>query len=751
MKLVQRFAHLSLLGCTGFALVACSGGTNTVTPTTATTPAATISSIDITGPTANHSLSLPVGNKTSLAVTASYSDNSTQADTGVTYALANVSPAGSITISGAQITAVAAGSATVIATDTASGKVSSAYTVTSTAPAVTLTSIAITTPASGPLNLTSGSTSTLVTSSTNSLSAVAVDSAVSYALSNVSPAGCVTVSGSTITAVAAGSATVIATDTGTGLVSAPLTVSVMAAPVISIAITTPATSPLALTVGQTSTLAVTATHSGGATASDTAVTYALSNVSPAGAVTASGSTLTAAAVGTAKVTATDTGTGLTSAPVTINVTAAPATAAVFQNNYASGVAFTGFDGANSTPVMTVDSSTTNPANSLTASLKIVVPSSNPDNYVGGILLAATPQNLSAFNALTFWAKTNGPTTTTFKVGIGQDGSATTTAYQAEVIGFSITSAWKKFVVPLPNPSKFAANSGLFYFADGDNNYTVWLNDIQYETLSPAPVASSAVGNFPSVSVPAGSTSTALSSPNGSAPNTIGFSGLPSGFENNVGWGWYTLTSSNPAAATVSNTGLITGVAAGTSTITATMGSIAVSGSTSVTVTAAAPPPSGPTAPTAAAAAPANPVLFSILTNSGSDIAGTDFFPNWGQATQYSATPVAGVETAGYTVLNYEGIQFASNLNVSTASHIHIDVWTPNVTSLGFDLISPGPAQFQSVNSLSVATVATAGWNSIDLPLSTFTGVDLTNLIQLSFTALAPTSGGTIYVQNIYFW
>lgn len=749
MKLVQRFAQLSLLGYTGFALVACGNGTNTVTPTTA--PAATISSIAITGPTAKNSLSIPVSNKTSLTVTASYSDNSTQTDTDVTYTLSNVNPAGSITISGAQITAVAVGSATVIATDTASGKVSAAYTVTATAPAVTLTSIAITTPASGPLNLTSGSTSTLVTSSTNSLSAVAVDSAVTYALSSVSPAGCVTLAGSTITAVAAGSATVIATDTGTGLVSAPLTVSVMAAPVISIAITTPASGPLALTVGQNSPLAVTATHTGGATASDTAVTYALSNVSPAGAVTVSGSTLTAAAVGSAKVTATDTGTGLTSAPVTINVTAAPATAAVFQNNYASGVAFTGFDGANSTPVMTVDTSTTNPANSLTASLKIAVPASNVDGYVGGMMLAAAPQNLSAFNALTFWAKTSGPTTTSFKVGIGQDGSATTTAYQAEVIGFSLTSSWKKFVVPLPNPSKFSANSGLFYFADGTNNYTVWLNDIQYEALSPAPVASSAVGNFPSVSVPAGSTSTALSSPNGSAPNTIGFSGLPSGFENNVGWGWYTLTSSNTAAATVSNTGLITGVATGTSTITAAMGSINVSGSTSVTVTAATPPPSGPTTPTAAASAPANTVKFSILTNSGADIAGTDFHPNWGQSTQYSATPVAGVETAGYTALNYEGIQFASNLDVSSASHVHIDVWTPNVSSLGFDLISPGPVQFQSTNALSLATVATAGWNSIDIPLSTFTGVDLTNLIQLSFTALTPNSGGTIYVQNIYFW
>ena len=745
MNLLQRLSYLGLITYTGLALVACGGGTNTVTPVVPATPA-TLTSIAITTPTTTNTLSMPVGDMTTLAVTATYSDNSTKADTGVTYALSNVSPAGSVTISGAQVTAVAAGTATVTATDTASGKLSPAYVITVTPPAVTLTSIAITTPASSPLSLTVGSTSTLVTSSTNSANVVAVDTGVTYTLSSVSPAGSVTISGATVHAVAAGSATVTAKDTATGLTSAPLSVTVIASPVVSIAITTPATSPLALTVGQQSTLAVTSTHANNATGTDTAVTYALSGVSPAGAVTISGATVTAVAIGTATVTATDTGTGHTSAPLTINVTAAPATAAVFQNNYATGVTALGFD-ANSLPVMTVDSTTTNPANSLTASLKIAVPSSSIDNYVGGMLIAATPQNLSSFNALTFWAKTSGPTTTTFKVGIGQDGSATDTAYQAEVIGFSITSSWKKFIVPLPDPAKFSANSGLFYFADGDNNYTVWLNDIQYETLSAAPVASSATGNFPSVTVAVGGTSTALSSPNGSAPNTVGFSTLPDGFENNVGWGWYTLTPSN-SDVTVSNTGLITGVTAGTGTIGATLGSITVTGSSPYTVTAA---PTGPTAPTVAAAAPAHTVVISVLTNSAADLAGTNFYPNWGQATQYASPTIGGTETAAYTLLNYEGIALAANTDVSAATHVHFDVWTPNVTSLGFDLISPGPNQFMSTNSLTLATVATGGWNSVDIPLSSFTGVDLTNVFQLSFTALTPGSGGTIYVQNIYFW
>lgn len=745
MKLFQSLSQLGFVALTGLGLVACSGGTNTVTPNV---PVATVSSIAITTPTTNNALSMQAGHQTTLGVTASYSDGTSKTDTAVTYGLSNVSPAGAVTLNGAQVSAIAPGSATVVATDTATNKQSAPYVITVTPPAVTLTSIAITTPAAGPLNLAYGSTATLVTSSTNSANVVAVDNAVTYTLSNVSPSGCITVAGATLTGVCSGSATVVANDSAAGLTSAPLTVNVLAAPVSTIAITTPASGPLSLTVGQTSTLAVTSTHSDGSTGIDTNVTYALSNVAPAGAVTVSGATITAVAPGTAQVIATDTGTGFTSPALTINVNAPAVTSAVFQNNYASGVTFLGFDGANSTPVMSVDSSTTNPANSLTASLKIVVPASNADGYVGGMFVAAQPKNLSTFNALTFWAKTNGPTTTSFKVGIGQDGSATSSAYQAEVIGFSINSTWQKFVIPMPNPSQFSANAGLFYFADGDNNYTVWLNNIQYETLSPAPVPTSAVGTFAPVSLAVGATSTSMSSVNGSAPNTVGFSGLPSGFENNVGWGWYTLTSSNPSVATVDKTGLITGVSAGTSNITAKLGSISVSGSTAVTVTAA---PSGPTAPTVAAPTPAHSVLFSVLTNSAADLPGTNLCPNWGQATQCVLTTVGGIETEGYSLLNYEGIALGSNTNVTTATHIHLDLWTPNITSLGINLISPGPVQFQVNSTLNLATTATGGWNSIDIPLSSFTGVDLTNVFQLMLVGATPTSGGTIYVQNIYFW
>ncbi len=162
------------------------------------------------------------------------------------------------------------------------------------------------------------------------------------------------------------------------------------------------------------------------------------------------------------------------------------------------------------------------------------------------------------------------------------------------------------------------------------------------------------------------------------------------------------------------------------------------------------PPAVLAAPTVAAPAPANTVLFSVLTIAANDIAGTNFFPGWGQSTTYAASTIGGRETAVYSNLNYEGIQLATPQNVSTATNVHFDVWT-DVTSLGFALINSAAVTGAGATQFQVNSTLTAGWNSVDIPLSSFTSVNLTNIDQLSFTGVTPAGGGTIYIQNLYFW
>ena len=258
-------------------------------------------------------VNLVVGAQQSVTVTGTYEGGTTQVLTsGWTLALSGVNPLGAVTVSGTAVTGVAVGNATLVATETASGKVSPPVTVNVTAQPLTVDSIALT---PSPVNLvvtqTQGMTVT-GTMSSGSPQDLTADSTL--ALTNVSPAGAVTVSGAVVTAVAPGTATLTATHTASGKVSPPVTVTVSPPTLVSIALTP---SPVNLPVGSTQTMTVTGTYDFGPTKNLTAdSTLALANVTPAGAVTVSGAVVTGVAAGTATLTATHTASGKVSPPST---------------------------------------------------------------------------------------------------------------------------------------------------------------------------------------------------------------------------------------------------------------------------------------------------------------------------------------------------------------------------------------------------------------------------------------------------
>jgi len=150
----------------------------------------------------------------------------------------------------------------------------------------------------------------------------------------------------------------------------------------------------------------------------------------------------------------------------------------------------------------------------------------------------------------------------------------------------------------------------------------------------------------------------------------------------------------------------------------------------------------PTVPTTAAPTPTHPAagVISVFSNGYTNIAGTDLNPNWGQATVVTQVPIQGNNTLKYAGLNYQGIQLGTPQNVSALGFLHLDFWSANSTALKVFLISPGP-----VETPITLNVPTTGWSSIDIPLSSFAPVDLSNVIQLKFEG-----NGDIYLDNIYF-
>jgi len=129
--------------------------------------------------------------------------------------------------------------------------------------------------------------------------------------------------------------------------------------------------------------------------------------------------------------------------------------------------------------------------------------------------------------------------------------------------------------------------------------------------------------------------------------------------------------------------------------------------------------------------------------------GLDPFPFWGQNPPVTSSEVtiAGNKSLKYVWAGpgglYQGIDWASNpVDVSAKGKLHIDFWTPDLSSVKVSIISPG------LENAYTQALTTGGWNSVDIDLSNYSVPNLTNIIQIK---LEPNAPGTLYVDNIYFW
>ena len=134
-------------------------------------------------------------------------------------------------------------------------------------------------------------------------------------------------------------------------------------------------------------------------------------------------------------------------------------------------------------------------------------------------------------------------------------------------------------------------------------------------------------------------------------------------------------------------------------------------------------------------------VISVFSDAYTNITGSDFNPNWGQATVVSEEQIAGNTTLKYANLNYQGLQLGSAQDVTGMTHLHIDYFTANSSSLNGYLISSGPVEKAKGMTVPTASV----WVSLEIPLGDFSPVDLADIIQLKFDG-----NGEVYLDNIYF-
>lgn len=159
-------------------------------------------------------------------------------------------------------------------------------------------------------------------------------------------------------------------------------------------------------------------------------------------------------------------------------------------------------------------------------------------------------------------------------------------------------------------------------------------------------------------------------------------------------------------------------------------------------------------PAAAHSAPVhdetNNQVISIFSDPYTDLSGSNFNPNWGQSTVATTESLSGNSVLKYSGLNYQGTNLGSTdggvpQDVSSTTHLHVDFWTPNATTLKFFVLdqSAGEVSYDVTSS-----IATETWVSVEIPLSHFSG-NGENLMDIH--QLKVEGNGTVWLDNLYFY
>lgn len=121
-------------------------------------------------------------------------------------------------------------------------------------------------------------------------------------------------------------------------------------------------------------------------------------------------------------------------------------------------------------------------------------------------------------------------------------------------------------------------------------------------------------------------------------------------------------------------------------------------------------------------------------------------------TDHTMPDANGSIVKKYSSLNYAGVEFFNPpIDATGMTHLHLDLWTPDATKFSVKLVSFTPTvEFEVF--FTNAVITQRNWVSLDIPLSQFTGVDLTDLRQLLFVNNAGgVELGTFYIDNVYFY
>ncbi len=428
----------------------------------------------------------------------------------------------------------------------------------------------------------------------------------------------------------------------------------------------------------------------------------------------------------------------------------PTTAEVFIDGFSGGLEYLPFAGSK-LEAFTVDAET---FHSGTASMRFDVPNfGDPDGaFAGAIFPDNGGRDLTGYDALTFWAK-GSKAATINEIGFGSDFGEN--RYLVSKNGLQISTTWKKYTIPIPDPSLLTFERGMFWYSEGPEDgdgYTFWVDEVKFEKLGtvaqPRPAIMGGEKVLEQAFIGSNTTVTGL---------TQTFN-LVDGTDQTVAAApsYFTFSSSNEAVATVNALGEVNITGTGSAEITAILGGVKANGSLSINSLGqfvAAPTPSQD---------PAN--VISVFSDAYNNIP-VDFYNGFFapfQTTLGAADlKINGDNVIRYTDLNFVATEFKNpTINVSEMTHLHVDIQVQEgidpgdfiaieLGDFGPDGAFGGDNDTSSRLTFGSETFRSNEWVSLDIPLTDFVGVNRGNMAQIFFISDATIS--TILVDNMYFY
>ena len=373
-------------------------------------------------------------------------------------------------------------------------------------------------------------------------------------------------------------------------------------------------------------------------------------------------------------------------------------------------------------------------------------------YAGAIFRLSSPRDLSGFDALTFWAKASEASTIN-DIGFGQDFGEN--KFQSEISGaLRLTTNWRKYVIPIPDPSKLIAETGMLWYAEGPeengDGYSFWIDELQFEKLGTIAQPQPAILDGEDV---------VLSSFTGV---TIELSGLTQTFNLSNGINqtvkaapsYFIFSSSNPEVAQVSELGIVTVIDSGTAVITAILNGVNASGSLTINSTGGFTTAPIPTRD------PSD--VISIFSDTYTNVP-VDFFNGYWepfQTTQSSDFVVGGNNMISYTNFNFVGNQFANpTIDASQHPNVHINMYIPNnvpanidflitLVDFGDDKVDGGGDDTRQQVFFDKSLFVADTWITLEFPI---TMANKDNMGLIIYENINGSSLSSFYLDNIYFY